>query len=431
MKECVINNVVINNVETEDIPDELDPYSILGIDHKTTINNCKKAFKKLITSPNMLVKKTAALAYDMLTYELNYEKKGNIYKVVNKDSFYYTTIGDLQNLQLLYEKDNSILWKKDYLDRGLLYIAARNGYIDICRFLLEEGMDPNEIQSSGSTPLHGASFYNQFETVKLLLEYGAKTNSKNFSGKSALQESTKNEVKSIISFYEEDKITCLLNKLLEKKLAKKLIVVKYNNLIIGKKIIRNNEILAKDFDINYLRKNWELGWHGTKYESLESIMKYGLYPSGSKLDNGVEIKPLKGHVKLNVKLAGFDDWAKAIFVSPSVFYAGHPAYARTITSGDEKYCVIVETRVKPGSFSKHPPTVVKYAQKNGEPTFVEYRIEVKDDSNLIMRIESKNNVIVTGILFAKTEFLKNIKEYYKGDIFVNSKEEQNLFLTHF
>ena len=46
-----------------------------------------------------------------------------------------------------------------------------------------------------------------------------------------------------------------------------------------------------------------------------------------------------------------------------------------------------------------------------------------------MRIESKNNVVVTGILFAKTDFLKNIKDYYKGDIFVNSKEEQNLFFT--
>ena len=46
-----------------------------------------------------------------------------------------------------------------------------------------------------------------------------------------------------------------------------------------------------------------------------------------------------------------------------------------------------------------------------------------------MRIESEKNVIVTGILFAKTEFLENIKEYYQGEIFVNSKEEHNLFLT--
>ena len=76
-------------------------------------------------------------------------------------------------------------------------------------------MDPNEIQSSGSTPLHGASFYNQYDTVKLLIEYGAKTDEKNFGGKSALEESTMTIVKKIIADSEEDKITCLLNKLLE------------------------------------------------------------------------------------------------------------------------------------------------------------------------------------------------------------------------
>ena len=118
---------IINDFENENIPDELDPYNFFGISKKTPINQCKKVFKKFITSPNMTLKKTAALAYDMIAYELNYEKKGNIYKVVNKDSFYYTTIGDLQHLIELYKKDNSILWKKDYLERSLLYIAARNG----------------------------------------------------------------------------------------------------------------------------------------------------------------------------------------------------------------------------------------------------------------------------------------------------------------
>ena len=218
---------------------------------------------------------------------------------------------------------------------------------------------------------------------------------------------------------------------MDAKIAKKLILVKYNDLIIGKKILRSDELIPKDIDINEMKKNWEVGWHGTKFEFLESIMKYGLYPSGSKLENGYEIKPLKGHVQLNKKLAGFDDWAKTIFVSPSIFYAGHPAYARKIISDadNEEYSVLIETRIRPGSYSKHPPTVEKYAQKNGEPKLVEYRIKVKDDSNLITKIESINNVIVTGILFAKTEFLKNIKDYYKGDIFVNSKEEHNLFLT--
>ena len=48
----------------------------------------------------------------------------------------------------------------------------------------------------------------------------------------------------------------------------------------------------------------------------------------------------------------------------------------------------------------------------------EYRIEVKDNSDIIMRDESEKNVVFTSILFAKTEFLENIKNYYEGESFV-------------
>ena len=66
----------------------------------------------------------------------------------------------------------------------------------------------------------------------------------------------------------------------------------------------------------------------------------------------------------------------------------------------------------------------------GESSKVEYRIEVKDNSNIIMRVESENNVVVISILFTKTEFLENIKNYYEGDIYVNSDEERKLFMTY-
>ena len=58
---------------------------------------------------------------------------------------------------------------------------------------------------------------------------------------------------------------------------------------------------------------------------------------------------------------------------------------------------------------------------DGEPSKVEYRIEVKDNSNIIMRVGSEKNVVVTDILFAKAEFLENIKNYYEGDIYVMNK----------
>ena len=58
-------------------------------------------------------------------------------------------IGDLKSLVKLYTKDKNILKEKDELGRNLLYIAARNGFNDICEFLLEEGIiDPNDTQNS-------------------------------------------------------------------------------------------------------------------------------------------------------------------------------------------------------------------------------------------------------------------------------------------
>ena len=409
--------------------ENIDPYKVLGVDKSSSHLDCKKAFRKLINSKNFITKKKGALAYDILCNKNNYIKKGDLYTPKKKDHFYYVTIGDLKHLELIYKKNKKILKEKDKLERNLLYIAARNGYSDICEFLLEEGMDPNETQKTNSTPLHGAAFYNQLSVCKLLLEYGARGTLENLSGNLAIEESCSNELFKIIHDSLDDKITCLLNKLIAEKIAKRLILVKYRNMIIGKKILRDDSLLPENID--YIKKNWVVGWHGTQFEFLESIMKHGLYPSGTKLSDGTDIKPLPGHIPLKTSLAGFDDWAKAVFVSPSIFYAGHPVYAKRINSNNIEYSVVIETRIKPETFSKHPPTVVQYVGKSGEPNLVEYRIEVKDDSDLIMRIESQLNVIVTGILFAKTDFLKNIKDYYQGELFVNSKEEKNLFITKY
>ena len=405
-----------------------DPYEFLGVKPTSSKYACKAAFKKLLKTYDIDIKRKASLAYDIICNKNKYILKNGYYEAVNKDHFYYTMIGDLKSLVKLYTKDKNILKEKDELGRNLLYIAARNGFNDICEFLLEEGIiDPNDTQNSKSTPLHGAAFYEQVSTVELLLNYGALTTIKNVDGKTALEDTHSEKIKEYILGNRKDKITSFFHSLLEKGLAQKLILVKYNSYIIGKKIIRNEKYLPTNF--SELNNTWTVGWHGTKFEFLESIMKYGLYPSGSTLEDGTEIKPLPGHVKLKTKVDKFEDWAKAIFVSPSIFYAGHPVYAKKIDSDGITYSVLVETRIKPGTYSEHPPTVVKYVQKNGEPIFVEYRIKVIDDSNLIMRIESEKNVIVTGILFARTDFLQNVKDYFKGEIYVNSKEEKNLFLT--
>ena len=83
-------------------------------------------------------------------------------------------------------------------------------------------------------------------------------------------------------------------------------------------------------------------------------------PAGTKLANGKVISTLEGHYSLNDTIGGIKNWAKAIFVSPSIFYAAHACYAERIMSTNETYCVIIQCKVRPGSFTSHKSTVLKY-----------------------------------------------------------------------
>ena len=118
--------------------------------------------------------------------------------------------------------------------------------------------------------------------------------------------------------------------------------------------MRSENVLP--YNIKYI-KIWEIGFHGTRHNVLEPIMRIGLLSSGRKI-NGTEIKPPSGHIPLNTKVAGFSNWAGAIFVSPSIFYAGHDAYSERINSGKERYSVIIEVRVKPKSYTSYDSTVL-------------------------------------------------------------------------
>ena len=51
-------------------------------------------------------------------------------------------------------------------------------------------------------------------------------------------------------------------------------IIKYKNQIIGKKIMRSENVLPHN--IKYKKENWEIGFLGTKYHVLESIMRIGL-----------------------------------------------------------------------------------------------------------------------------------------------------------
>ncbi|CAF3826443.1 unnamed protein product [Rotaria sp. Silwood1] len=408
----------------------INPFNILGIKENSSPRDVKIAFRQKIHSSSRYQRAICALAYDMICSRdsTKYMRSGNNFLIIKKDHFYYVITGNYQLFVKEIKKHKSLLNERDEHGRTLLYIAARNGFHNICHFLLRSGCKINEIQNDGSTALHAAAFYEHQSIVELLLEYEANPKIRNNFGNNPQDETYSQQIKTCILSKTDDKINSLLNQLKKDGLTKTLIVIKHFDKIIAKKILRNLDYCS-EYSTSYLHKYWTLAWHGTHYKHLESIMKYGLQPAGTVLSPGHRISPQNGHINLNIKVGSFDNWANAIFISPSIFYAADIVYSERIFSDNQRWCILIETRVKPNSFTKHQQTLLNQRELlPGEPENLEYRVAVKSDEDFILRVESNRNVIVTALVFVNLTFLENIDEYYQGeDLFANSEAERDLF----
>ena len=128
--------------------------------------------------------------------------------------------------------------------------------------------------------------------------------------------------------------------------------------------------------------------------------------SETKHENGLEIKPLENHINRYVTVNNVEDWAKAIFVSPSIFYSANAAYAKVIQSCGKEWLILIEARAKIGSYVTRESTVFNYKYMEGEP---------KDD--IEFRIEKECDVIVISICFLEKNFFRQIKDFKEGSIF--------------
>jgi len=413
-----------------EIPTLLNPFEILNINVNASPLEVKRAFRHKICSPIRRERAMAALAYDMICSKdsQKYMRMGDTFFVNKKDLFYYVATGNYELFVEQITKQKSLLNQRDEHGRTLLYIAARNGFHNICQFLLKSGCSVNEIQNCGSTALHAAAFYGHQPVVELLLEYGANSGVRNKFGNDPKDEACSLQIRNCIVSKTDDKINTLLNLLKSQGFAKHMVVIKYLDKVIGKKILRNSECFS-GYSTSYLTGNWTLAWHGTKYNHLHSIMKYGLHPAGTILSPEYQITTQAGHIALNRKVGSYENWANAIFISPSIFYAADAVYSERIFSDGQRWCVLVETRVKSGTFTKHKQTLLNQRELlPGEPENLEYRVAVKANEDFILRVESNRNVIVTALVFVNLTFLENIDEYYQGeDLFANSEAERALF----
>jgi len=241
----------------------------------------------------------------------------------------------------------------------------------------------NEVQSTGSTPLHGAAYYGHTVIVELLLQHGAKTNIKNKFGKTALDGNAKPEIQGLLQTASTDSILSLTAELRGKNFVHRVQFIKYQQEVIAKELLRDQSTQAQWDDIC---KNWETAWHGTRSGYLESIIKNGLRPSAGPS----RIKPEAGLYELNESYLDVSDWGAAIFLSPSILYASNEAYSERVLSESQLWCVLVKVYCKPGSYKSYNP---------------EMHVPVKDFH--IWRVGSAKDVVVYSLMFVRCDFLEN------------------------
>ena len=417
---------IIKNLKKIKFPLRINPYLTLGIKKDASPSETKTKFREKMNEARNddELRAKICLAYDIIVNKTFYRCTGeNIYQIKDVmpnnpkqdlSVYYYVVIGDFFNLMKDIEDNDCLLYFKDPLKRSLLYIAARNGHVKVCEYLINKGLEINDIQDTGSTPLHGAVYYGQIEVVRLLLNYGAKTNIKNKYDHFPIDEAWTEEMKNLLKEHEQDPIVNLYNSLAIKNIAKSFVPITKNGTPIAKKIICKLNNLQKNDNIYDINKEWIPAWHGTNFTCLESIAEIGLKPAGGKLKNGDELQVCISHIGRDKTIDKIPDWANGIFVSPSIFYCGYPAYAKEIASKNETYRVLVEVRVKPKSYYERESTCPNYISKNGEPKNLEYRIDAKNE----------NDVKVVSLTFVKNEFFEKAKEYSEGKIFVTKYLEK-------
>ena len=172
-----------------------------------------------------------------------------------------------------------------------------------------------------------------------------------------------------------------------------------NRKIVGKRILKKY--------YKYPKKKWIKAYHGTKYNCLISIIKNGLKKPGEIYDNDNDekVKPRKGHINFGKTINNIKNWAKAIFVSPSIFYSSCRCYSQRIESNNSTWRIVIEVKIKPKSFESYNSTISKYHFLLGEPKKIEYRIV------------DKNDIKVYSVLFVEDNFISRAKNY-KVEVFI-------------
>ena len=110
--------------------------------------------------------------------------------------------GDLKKVKEIIDRDPNEINVQDGQGFTPLHLASGKGHIEIVEFLLNHGADIELEIFIGDTPLLVAARYaryGQYETIKTLLEHGAKVNHKDKHGRAALHDAAMYSGKEVMN----------------------------------------------------------------------------------------------------------------------------------------------------------------------------------------------------------------------------------------
>ena len=385
---------------------DLYPYEILGVEKNDDHAKIKAAFRQKIRSIWRIDRILASLSYHLIPKTKIVNGKLDITSV-NQDQFFYAAVGNTAELRKIFGADISGV--DNYNEDGctMLYLAARCGFYDTCKFIISLGANVNYRQVRGSTALHAAAYFGHKLIVELLLQSGADKSIKNKFSNTAADESFNDDIEQLIVDSNTDKISNFVSKLTENNFCYNFRLIYHpmrSDEIIAKEIVCSKAKLNSAVSFQKIIHSWTLAWHGTQFKNLLSILANGLKPVGSE---GI-VQP-EDRIELGTTIDNIDNWAAAVFVSPNVLYSAHPVYSERILADGKLWCCLLKVYCKPGYFTKHRSTVPGFIAKKDNLLTAEYRIEIPSDKVGILRIEKSRHVLVHSAMFIDVTFLENLE----------------------
>ena len=209
----------------------------------------------------------------------------------------------------------------------------------------------------------------------------------------------KNKIEEIIlfmNFSAKDFKSEIIRSIFNQRLISNIIPIKYKNKIIAQKLFLNNNNLRNCM-------NWIPAWHGTKIENLESIIKYGLKSQGTKLPNG-KIVPKTKFPPLKQYVLGIKNWEQAIFATPCINCASIYSFIndpQDFFYGYYQSSILVEIRIKPGSFTEHQSKSL-IGRVGGHGKYAVLHNEI------YYRISNDKDVVIISIALISSSFLNEM-----------------------